>query len=133
MVEDGARRELYARDLPAAAPIVDVGHATVAAYEQIIEGAGTVFLNGPLGVYEEAPSEFGTEAIWRAAARSTAYTALGGGDSISAMNKYGLQGDMNYVCTAGGGMVRFLSGEELPVVTALKNASVHHLVTLVGG
>ena len=53
-----------------------------------------------------------------------AYTALGGGDSIAAMNRYELGESFDYVCTAGGGMVKFLSGEELPVVEALKDAAV---------
>ncbi|HEY5387144.1 MAG TPA: phosphoglycerate kinase, partial [Thermoleophilia bacterium] len=57
-----------------------------------------------------------------AMAASAAYSALGGGDSIAAMNRYELAGRFSYVCTAGGGMVRFLSGEELPVVSALKGS-----------
>jgi phosphoglycerate kinase len=65
-------------------------------------------------VYEDHVSEYGTQTIWEAIASSRGHSALGGGDSISAMNKYALRERFDYVCTAGGGMVRFLSGEELP-------------------
>jgi phosphoglycerate kinase len=119
-VENGRRRELSARELPCGGAIVDVGHSTVARYRSIIGAAGTVMVNGPLGVYEELASAYGTRSIWEAAADSTANTVLGGGDSIAAMNRFQLGGRFDYVCTAGGGMVRFLSGEELPVVTALR-------------
>ncbi len=101
-----------------------MGHATVAAYREAVATAGTVFANGPLGVFEQPETEYGTRRIWEAMAAATAFSALGGGDSIAAMNKYGLAERFSYVCTAGGGMVRFLSGEELPVVAALKAAAV---------
>ena len=120
----GRRVEVATADLPVGETILDVGHATVAAYREAVATAGTVFANGPLGVFEQPETEYGTRRIWEAMAAATAYSALGGGDSIAAMNKYGLAERFSYVCTAGGGMVRFLSGEELPVVTALKAAAV---------
>jgi phosphoglycerate kinase len=122
-VGDGQRCELSQRDLPAAGPLLDVGHATVASYAATIAAAKTVFVNGPLGRFETPETAFGTRAIWEAIAGSKAYTALGGGDSIAAMNAFGLAERFDYVSTAGGGMVRFLSGEELPVVTALRGAA----------
>ena len=123
VVDGEEREELRARDLPDDRLIVDVGHETVATYANAIAAAGTVFVNGPLGIYEKAPSEYGTRKIWEAVAESSAHTTIGGGDTISAANKYSLRDRFDYVCTAGGGMVRFLSGEELPVVTALKAAT----------
>ncbi len=104
--------------------MLDVGHDTVETYRRHLARAGTVFVNGPLGVFEKPETEYGTRSIWSAMVESNAYTALGGGDSIAAMNRYGLADRFTYVCTAGGGMVRFLSGEELPVVKALKDAAV---------
>jgi phosphoglycerate kinase len=120
LVVEGQRGELGRHDLPAAELILDIGRATVESYRATIAMAGTVFVNGPLGVYEKPETAFGTREIWTAIANSRAYSALGGGDSIAAMNTFGLAEKFDYVCTAGGGMVRFLSGEQLPVVTALK-------------
>jgi phosphoglycerate kinase len=122
LVREGRRDEVTRAELPAAELILDIGHATADSYRIIIAAAGTVFVNGPLGVYERAETEYGTRTVWEAVAATPAYAALGGGDSIAAMNKFGLAERLDYVCTAGGGMVRFLSGEELPVVTALKGA-----------
>ncbi len=65
----------------------------------------------------------GTQALWTAIADAPGYSVIGGGDSVAAAGRFGVRGRMGYVCTAGGGMVRFLSGQELPVVEALKRAA----------
>jgi phosphoglycerate kinase len=123
-VRDGARCEVAVADLPIDELLLDLGHDTVAAYEEHLAGAGTVFVNGPAGVFEQPETEYATKALWQAMAACKGYTALGGGDSIAAMNRYELTTSFDYVCTAGGGMVKFLSGEELPVVKALKDSAV---------
>ena len=123
IVKDGERREVPVADLPAGDVILDLGHATVAAYAERIALAGTTFVNGPAGVFEKPETEYGTKSLWEAMAQSAAFSALGGGDSIAALNRYGLAERFSYVCTAGGGMVRFMSGEELPVVKALKDSA----------
>lgn len=123
VLKDGERRELAVADLPVDDVVLDLGHATVAAYAEHIAAAGTTFVNGPPGVFEKPETEYGTKSLWEAMAGSGAYAALGGGDSIAALNKYGLAERFSYVCTAGGGMVRFMSGEELPVVKALKDSA----------
>lgn len=123
VAKEGERREVPVADLPADDVILDLGHATVAAYAERIATAGTTFVNGPAGVFEKPETEFATKSLWHAMADSGAYAALGGGDSIAAMNKYGLAERFSYVCTAGGGMVRFMSGEELPVVKALTDSA----------
>ena len=74
-----------------------------------IAAAGTVFVNGPAGVFEQPETEYGTRAIWEAMADSAGFSALGGGDSVAAMNRFGLADRFDYVCTAGGAMVQFLS------------------------
>jgi len=122
-VAGGLRGEVAVADLPVGELLCDLGHATVAAYTSCLTNAGTVFANGPAGIFEQAESEFGTRTLWKVMAACDGYTALGGGDSIAAMNRYGLKDAFDYVCTAGGGMVKFLSGEELPVVTALKESA----------
>jgi phosphoglycerate kinase len=126
VVEDGQRRELPREALPAPGLIVDAGRRTVEAYSTRIAVAGTVFVNGPAGVYEEDASAFGTDALWEAMAASPAFTVIGGGDSIAAARKFGQLEGFSYVCTAGGGLVRFLAGEPLPVVNALAEAAAGH-------
>ena len=85
--------------------------------------ARTVFVNGPMGVFEKPESELGTETVWQALADTEGFTVLGGGDSITATEKYALTDKMGYICTGGGALIRFLSGEELPVVKALRHGS----------
>jgi phosphoglycerate kinase len=123
VVRDGGRVEITRSDLPTADTILDIGHATVDSYRGSIAGAGTVFANGPLGVFERTETAYGTRSVWDAMAAARGFSAIGGGDSIAAMNAFGLGEKFDYVCTAGGGMVRFLSGEELPVVAALRKAA----------
>ncbi len=123
-VENGGRREAVLGEVPEQIAAVDVGQKTVEAYRGIITAAGTVFVNGPMGVFEQAESEYGTRQVWNAIAETKAYTVLGGGDSITATEKYGLSDKMSYICTGGGALIRFLSGEELPVVQALRHGSL---------
>ncbi len=122
-VKDGVRVEVPVGELPAAELLVDLGHRTVDAFRAAIGAAGTVFVNGPAGVFEKPESEYGTKSIWQAMADAPGFTALGGGDSIAAMNRYDLAGRFSYVCTAGGAMVQFLSGKPMPVVEALRGAA----------
>ena len=119
-IKDGKREEFKAEDLPLCEMIVDIGSKTIENYKKMISKAKTVFVNGPAGVFEEELSEDGTKKLWKHIADSDCFSVIGGGDSIAAVSKYGLGHDFSYICTGGGAMVRFLSGEELPVVKALK-------------
>ena len=121
--ENGARVEYAVEALPKDAMALDIGTKTAEAYQKIIMGAQTVFVNGPMGVFEEAPTEKGTKMIWDALGDTGAYTVLGGGDSITATKKYGKTATVGYICTGGGALIRFLTGEELPVVKALRHGS----------
>jgi phosphoglycerate kinase len=85
----------------------------------VIQGAATIFVNGPAGVYEEPVSALGTERLWKSIADAPGYSVIGGGDSVAAAGRFSVRDQMGYVCTSGGGMVRFLSGQKLPVVEAL--------------
>jgi phosphoglycerate kinase len=123
-VKDGARAEVNVVNLPVHEGLVDIGHQTVETYEQVIAAAGTVFVNGPAGIFEQSQAEYGTKSLWEAMAASRAFSALGGGDSVTAMNKYGLADRFGYVCTAGGAMVQFMSGKPMPVIEALKEAAL---------
>ncbi len=120
-VKDG-RQEVDVDNLPIDELLADIGHKTVAIYTKVLEEANTVFINGPMGIFENEWTEYGTKSIWEGVANSGAFSLLGGGDSITATKKYGLESKMSYICTAGGALVRYLSGEELPVVKALRKA-----------
>jgi len=122
-IDDGGRVELDLGGLPSDHLLVDIGAQTIARYEQVIAQAATIFVNGPAGIYEQPASAEGTRRLWNAVADASGYSVIGGGDSVAAGAKFGALERMGYVCTSGGGMVRFLSGQELPVVTALRRAA----------
>ena len=122
-VEDGVRKECLLGAVPEAIAAVDIGSRTIEKYCGIISGAAAVFVNGPMGVFEEAPSEAGTKAVFEALGSTKAYTVVGGGDSVTAAAKYQVTDKIGYVCTGGGALIRFLTGEELPVVKALRFAA----------
>lgn len=121
--KDGKREEGKLGSIPSEIGAVDIGTETIKKYKNEIMNAKTVFVNGPMGVFEETLTENGTKEIWSALAETKAYTVLGGGDSITATEKYGLTDKMGYICTGGGALIRFLTGEELPVVKALRHGS----------
>ena len=120
--ENGERRELAVEGLPAEHVFLDIGARTIAAYEAELLAAKTIFVNGPPGVYEQAEFAAGTRAIWRAVAASSGYSVIGGGDTVTAAASFVDTADIDYVCTAGGAMVRYLSGIRLPLVAAMEKA-----------
>ena len=110
-------------DLPIEYTLMDIGSNTISKYEQIIKDAKTIFFNGPVGVFEKVETELGTKSILSAIAKGNAFSVIGGGDSITAVNKYKLANNISYISTGGGALVRFLSGEELPAIKALKKSA----------
>lgn len=100
--------------------ILDIGPATAQRYADMIAAAGTVVWNGPVGVFEFDAFGHGTETVARAIARSKAFSIAGGGDTLAAVDKYGIAGDVSYISTGGGAFLEFLEGKELPAVAALK-------------
>jgi phosphoglycerate kinase len=122
-VENDDRKECNIGRVPPYIAAVDIGINTAERYRKLILNAKTVFVNGPMGVFESAPSELGTKIIWDALGDTEAYTVIGGGDSITATTKYGKTDSISYICTGGGALIRFLTGEELPVVRALREAA----------
>lgn len=121
-VDDGGRKEITLEDLPVDHLLVDIGEQTISRYIGVIRQAATIFVNGPAGVYEQPVSALGTERLWTAIADAPGYSVIGGGDSVAAAARFDVRDRMSYVCTSGGGMVRFLSGQTLPVVEALRRA-----------
>ncbi|AWH47223.1 phosphoglycerate kinase [Stenotrophomonas sp. ZAC14A_NAIMI4_1] len=99
--------------------ILDIGPQTAAQYAQLIEKAGTVVWNGPVGVFEFEAFSKGTEALARAIASSSAFSIAGGGDTLAAVDKFDIAGDVSYISTGGGAFLEFLEGKTLPAVAAL--------------
>ena len=100
--------------------ILDIGPATAARYARMIEHAGSVVWNGPVGVFEFDAFGAGTQAVARAIAQSPAFSIAGGGDTLAAVGKYGVEAGISYISTGGGAFLEFLEGKELPAVAALK-------------
>ena len=103
--------------------ILDIGPRTSAAYAALIAKAGTVVWNGPVGVFEFDAFGHGTEAVARAIAASAAFSIAGGGDTLAAVDKYGIEDDVSYISTGGGAFLEFLEGKTLPAVAALEARS----------
>ena len=100
--------------------ILDIGPDTAKAYAERILKVGTVVWNGPVGVFEFAAFGHGTEVLAKAIAASSAFSIAGGGDTLAAIDKYGVVDQISYISTGGGAFLEFLEGKELPAVAALK-------------
>ncbi|NBQ84609.1 MAG: phosphoglycerate kinase [Methylophilaceae bacterium] len=100
--------------------IFDIGPKSAEQLVEIIMNAGTVVWNGPLGVFEFDQFGEGTKAIAMAIAKTKAFTLAGGGDTIAAIQKYGIYDDVSYISTAGGAFLEFLEGKKLPAVEILE-------------
>ncbi len=100
--------------------ILDIGPQTAAHYAALIARAGTVVWNGPVGVFEFDAFGKGTEALARAIAASDAFSIAGGGDTLAAVDKYGIADKVSYISTGGGAFLEFLEGKTLPAVAALE-------------
>ena len=100
--------------------ILDIGPKTAKAYADEIARAGTIVWNGPVGVFEKEPFAKGTETIARAVADSNAFSIAGGGDTVAAINQFGIADKIDYISTAGGAFLEFLEGKTLPAVAALE-------------
>ncbi|GGA51146.1 phosphoglycerate kinase [Dyella nitratireducens] len=100
--------------------ILDIGPETAKQYAELIAKAGTVVWNGPVGVFEFDAFGKGTEVLAHAVADSKAFSIAGGGDTLAAVDKYGIEDKVSYISTGGGAFLEFLEGKELPAVAALK-------------
>jgi phosphoglycerate kinase len=119
---DGGRAEVSVDDNLPGVLFPDIGSKTIEAYRKVIAAAGTIFVNGPAGVFEDPPWDVGTRELWKAVADAPGYSVIGGGDSVSAAARFTDPDKISYICTAGGAMVRFVSGTKLPLIEALETA-----------
>ena len=107
-------------DVAAEEMILDIGPDTAERFAAALGGAGTVLWNGPVGVFEFDQFGEGTRVLAQAVARSPAFSIAGGGDTIAAIEKYGVGQDISYISTAGGAFLEFLEGKTLPAVEVLE-------------
>ena len=104
--------------------IFDIGPDTANQYADLIRSAGTILWNGPVGVFEFDQFGKGTEIMSRAIAESKAFSIAGGGDTLAAVDKYGIETEVSYISTGGGAFLEFLEGKKLPAVAMLESRSV---------
>ena len=96
--------------------IFDIGPETAALYADIMKSAGTIVWNGPVGVFEFEQFSQGTRALGQAIADSNAFSIAGGGDTLAAVDQFGLSDRISYISTGGGAFLEFLEGKTLPAV-----------------
>lgn len=101
--------------------ILDIGPDTTARYSRMLQEAGTIIWNGPVGVFEFPQFSSGTEALGVAIKNSDAFSIAGGGDTLAAIDRFQLSGDISYISTGGGAFLEFLEGKLLPAVEMLQN------------
>jgi phosphoglycerate kinase len=120
--DSSTTRVVSVRAIPAAQMGLDIGPATVERFAETLARARTVVWNGPMGVFEKEPFAAGTRAVALTVAKVSAFSVVGGGDTVSAVRRAGVEAKIGYISTAGGAFLEFLEGRKLPGVEALTEA-----------
>jgi phosphoglycerate kinase len=120
--ENTDRNEIDVSDLPTEYNLFDIGEKSIRNFKEIISDAKTVFLSGPCGVFENPVFMKGTKEIFTYVANLNAFSIVGGGHTVAAVEKLGLDDKISHISTGGGSLEKFMMGEKLPVVEALKKA-----------
>jgi phosphoglycerate kinase len=123
MDADAPRRDIDDVEVPDGWMGLDIGPRTAAAYAEEIDKAGTIFWNGPMGVFELDAFAAGTRTVAEAVAAASGTSVVGGGDSVAALTKLGLEGSVSHLSTGGGATLELIEGRALPGVEALERAA----------
>jgi phosphoglycerate kinase len=115
--------EMSVDEFPTDHSIYDIGTETAKKYVKIIGEAKSIVLSGPMGVFEDREFMKGTKSVFDAVAASKAFSLVGGGHTVAAVEELGLAKKVSYVSTAGGALIEFLMGKQLPGVVALEKAT----------
>jgi phosphoglycerate kinase len=110
-------------DVPDGWKGLDIGPGSAAAFADVVLDAGTVFWNGPMGVFEDARFAAGTRTVAEAVVESRAFTVVGGGDSAAALAAFGLEGGVDHLSTGGGASLELLETGDLPGLEALRSST----------
>ena len=126
--ENEKRKEINLNDLPSDYNLFDIGEKTIEKFEEILTTAKTVFLSGPCGVFENPLFKKGTEKIFKFVADSEAFSIVGGGHTVAAVEQLSLREKISHISTGGGSLEKFMMGEKLVVVEALKEAKKKKII-----
>ncbi len=122
------RKEINLNDLPSDYNLFDIGEKTIEKFKEILTTAKTVFLSGPCGVFENPLFKKGTEKIFKFVADSEAFSIVGGGHTVAAVEQLSLREKISHISTGGGSLEKFMMGEKLVVVEALKEAKKKKII-----
>jgi len=117
------RKEIAVNELPTNNTIYDIGTKTAKKYSELVGKAKSIVISGPMGVFENKEFMAGTKEVFEAAAASEAFSLVGGGHTVAAVEELGLADKISYISTAGGALIEFLMGKQLPGVVALEKAA----------
>jgi phosphoglycerate kinase len=120
--DGGEEPTLFGADIPDGFAGLDIGPASAEHFADVIASAATILWNGPMGVFEDPRFARGTEAVARAVAASGAVSVVGGGDSVAALQTFGLEGDVSFVSTGGGASLELVELGDLPGLRALRES-----------
>jgi phosphoglycerate kinase len=126
--ENGKRKEIPLSSLPSEQSLFDIGEQTIQQYEHLLESAKTIFISGPCGVFENPLFRKGTEEIFNYITHTNAFSIAGGGHTVAAIEQMKLRDKISHISTGGGALEKFMMGEKLPVVEALKAAKQRQLI-----
>ncbi len=125
--ENNDRKEISSDELPTDKNLFDIGTKSINKFIEILNNAKTIFLSGPAGVFEEEIFMKGTKEIFTFVGNSSAFSIVGGGHTVAAVKRLGIEEKISHISTGGGSLEKFMMGEKLPVIEALKRAKNRRL------